>query len=80
MKRIITALALGLVLTACGGGEPAGHPDVVQALAGTDDCDLLQGYFNVAYARHERESDPAEAQRYTADMDAAMERMKAVGC
>jgi hypothetical protein len=78
MRKIITALALGLTLAACSGQaeEKPGNPAVYQRIEQTTDCAQLQKEFDTANKNHDRTGDPAA----TGYMVAADERMKAVGC
>jgi hypothetical protein len=85
MKRTITALALGLTLTACGGSpaERRGDPEVYARIESMDDCKQLQRQFDVFVKHHDHDLEHGrldEAQDDTAYMDAADARMKAVGC
>lgn len=77
------SLALATVLLAgCGSTSPPGRAEVYDRINALSDCAALQAEFNQADTNHTRDvargSDLAEVD--LSYMEAAEERMKAIGC
>lgn len=82
--RLVLALAAVLVV-GCGGGigqtTPIGNPAVQQRIAAETDCATLQAEFDTASANFDRApKGTPESAAAISYMDAADNRMKAVGC
>lgn len=79
------AIILGIVLMVANGGgsssERPGTPAVYDRIASETDCAILQGEFDTAEAGHSRAAAGSTAAKIaTSYMQAADERMRAVGC
>lgn len=84
MRRVLVEAAVAaLVLSAGCGGDDGGRPGQAQVydrIEATEDCQELQETFDRAAANNETAGSAEEREWTLGYMEAADERMKAVGC